>query len=159
MYHGQLGVKFKSFSLTYALGISPNKAQLNTNKFAFTNQVSLALFLKRSKSYHRPVYRIEEEKYPDKTRKIQRIYIDNELSSYTEYFKDGEVKIDKNFKNGVLIGYYFEYFQNGESVEGQYKNGLKDGKWFYSDSKGNNYKYEIYKMGKLVEEKLLPKEN
>ena len=155
MYHGQLGVKFKSFSLTYALGMSPYKAVSNMNKFAFSNQVSLEVFLKRSKSYHRPVYRIEEEKYSDKSIKIVRIYTDNELVSYTEFFKDGEVKIDKNFKNGVLIGYYLEYFQNGESVEGKYKNGLKDGKWFYSDSKGNNFKYEIYKMGKLVEEKTI----
>jgi hypothetical protein len=158
MYHGQLGLKFKSFSLTYALGMSPYNVQSNTNKFAFTNQVSLELFLKRSKSYHRPVYRKEEE-YPDQSIKIERIYVDDQLCDYTEYFENGDQKIVKSFKNGTLIGYYFEYFENGESVEGKYKNGLKDGKWFYSDSKGNNYKYEIYKMGKLVEVKLLPKEN
>ena len=153
MYHGQLGLKFKSFSLTYSLGMSPYKAVSNTNKFAFSNQVSLDLFLKRSKSYHKPVYRTEYEEYSDKSIKIERFYVDNELSSYTEYFKDGEEKNVKYFKNGNLIGRYLEYFENGESVEGKYKNGLKDGKWIYSDSKGNNYKYEIYKMGKLVEEK------
>ena len=159
MYHGQLGVKFKSFSLTYALGMSPYKAVSDKNKFTFSNQVSVDLFLKRSKSYHKSVYRIEEVKYSDNSIKIERIYIDNELDSYTEYFKDGEEKVVKYFKKGNQIGRYLEYFENGESVEGQYKNGLKNGKWFYSDSKGNNYKYEIYKMGKLVEEKLLPKEN
>jgi antitoxin component YwqK of YwqJK toxin-antitoxin module len=159
MYHGQLGLKFKSFSLTYSLGMSPYKALSNMNKFAFSNQVSLELFLKRSKSYHRPVHRIEEETYPDKSIKIERIYVDDQLCDYNEYFENGDQKIVKSFKNGTLIGRYLEYFENGESVEGQYKNGLKNGKWFYSDSKGNNYKYEIYKMGKLVEEKLLPKEN
>jgi hypothetical protein len=159
MYHGQVGLKFEKINFTYAVGVSPFLNLETNNKIALTNQISLEVFLKRSKSYHKPVFRREFEYYPDSSLKIERNYIDDELSSFTEYFKDGEVKIDKNFKNSVLIGYYFEYFQNGESVEGQYKNGLKDGKWFYNDSKGNNFKYEIYKMGKLVKEKVLPKDN
>ena len=49
-----------------------------------------------------------------------------------DYFKNGELKGEGNYKNGKKDGLWKLYFENGElKGEGNYKNGKKDGLWKY----------------------------
>ena len=52
----------------------------------------------------------------------------NEIAK--QYYLDGSVKFEANFKLGIKNGTQKSYFQNGKIYsEGSYKNGEKDGLW------------------------------
>lgn len=154
MYHIQTGLNFKIFKINYGFGISPYKSLGIISKYAITSQVTMELDLKRRKSYHRPKIKYEYEKFAAKTMKIERILMDDKLVSYTEYFDNGELKINKNFKDDLLDGAYLEGNKEGwEVISGHYKKGLKNGSWNYYNDNGEKIKFEKYKMGELIEKR------
>lgn len=80
------------------------------------------------------------------------------------YYETGEKWQDYNWQNGVFVGNYKEYYENGEPKRsGQYaakvsteqkaalkEEGIKTGKWKEYDSFGRVVKEEVYENGKLV---------
>jgi len=62
------------------------------------------------------------------------------------YFENGKVFIEENFYKGKLDGFYKEYDSLGNIItEGQYIEGLEDGKWKYN--LGDLYQEGNYKEG------------
>ena len=58
---------------------------------------------------------------------------------------------DKNYK---LQGKWTEYYQNGQmKLNGHYKNGKRNGKWKYYSDTGDKTRKEKYKNGTLVKSK------
>jgi len=55
------------------------------------------------------------------------------------------------FKNGVFNGNYFLYYESGQiKVKGKYKDGKKDGKWFFFRTNGDTYKTIKYRNDSLI---------
>ena len=47
---------------------------------------------------------------------------------HTEYFKNGQKKIEKNYKDGRLHGKWTEWYENGQKKkDGNYTDGITDG--------------------------------
>lgn len=152
MYHSQAGLKFEKYQLSYGFGITPYKNNESSLKMAFTSQATLEYYLKRRKSYHKPTYTYEIEKFPDNSIKKDLIFMDGVLISHYEYFENGEDKLVKNYRNGLLDGIYSEGNIDGWTiVSGKYKKGLKHGSWKYCNEKGDRIRYEKYNMGELIE--------
>ena len=68
----------------------------------------------------------------------------------TSWFENGQIKSEKNYKNGKRDGKYTTWFENGhKAYEANYKNGKRDGKktvWFEN---GQIWTEENYKDDKL----------
>ena len=68
----------------------------------------------------------------------------------TSWWKNGQIKSEKNYKNGKRDGKYTTWFENGhKAYEANYKNGKRDGKktvWFEN---GQIWTEENYKDDKL----------
>lgn len=70
--------------------------------------------------------------------------------SYKEFYENGNLKVEGNFKEGKQHGSYKKYYSNGEiHIKGSYKDGELDGvrKTYYKN--GELEKKEKYKAGKL----------
>ena len=58
------------------------------------------------------------------------------------YYKNGDLFIKSNYKNGLSHGSWISYWRNGQLwSKGNYKNNKKEGKWFEYDKYGRS-KYE-----------------
>ena len=56
---------------------------------------------------------------------------EGDLVKATYYFEDGAIKEQGFFKNGKLTGTWISYNEQGQkTMIGQYKAGMKVGKWF-----------------------------
>ena len=69
--------------------------------------------------------------------------------SYKEFYENGNLKVEGNFKEGKQHGSYKKYYSNGEiHIKGSYKDGKLDGvrKTYYEN--GELEEKEKYKMGK-----------
>lgn len=76
----------------------------------------------------------------------QQIY-----KEFTEAKRDGSYEV-VSYKNGVREGRYIKYTVNNNiSIEGEYKNGFKNGEWVYFITSINSMcKKEIYENGNLI---------
>ena len=129
-------------------------------------------------SYGLPSLRVEAERWtrPSRTSKpaTQR------QGTYREYFDNGVLKSEKNFKDdqlhgrcrsyykkgnlrqqvnyqeGIINGKAFEFYENGQyKLESNYNNGKADGvsKLYYNN--GNLYSFMVYNNGQLIKETIL----
>ena len=60
----------------------------------------------------------------------------DKLKMEREYYEDGEIKEEGNYKDGERDGKYTSYYKNGQiKSEGNYKDGERVGKWisYYED--------------------------
>ena len=74
------------------------------------------------------------------------------LTKTISYHSNGQIWIEKNYKDGELDGKWTYYYENGQiEREGNYKDGLEDGKWTSNQKNGQIWKEENYKDGELVE--------
>ena len=70
---------------------------------------------------------------------------------YVEYYENGQVEVEGNYKDGVKDGKHVGYYKNGQIlVEGNYKDGKEDGKWVGYYSSGEIKREENYKDGQRV---------
>jgi antitoxin component YwqK of YwqJK toxin-antitoxin module len=71
---------------------------------------------------------------------------------YTSYFEDGKVQFEGNYRNGLLEGKCIEWDQEGRKSEGSYTEGKKEGCWVInkmdSSSWEAGYYHNGYKQGK-----------
>jgi hypothetical protein len=156
MYHTQFGFEFKHIKAMYSIGVSPYQNSTLERKYGVTSQATLEVSLKRHKKYHRPVETSNMEFYPNNSTKVVRYYIDNELVNIIELDLEGNEILTKNFKNGVLNGYYSEYDSESKLIiSGNYRMGVKDGKWTYVDADYNLVKREKYVDGNLIETEVI----
>jgi antitoxin component YwqK of YwqJK toxin-antitoxin module len=109
--------------------------------------------LKRNKRYHKPIYHDTSEYYNDRKLKVNRQFKDGVLIAEIEYFQNGEIKSEKNFENGKLDGFYAEYYENNDNtrIQGKYDQGIKIGNWYYWNSEGSCYRLERYDKGVLID--------
>ena len=78
----------------------------------------------------------------------------DKMKMVREYYRNGQIEKEKNYKDGELDGKWTYYRENGQiEIEENYKDGKKDGKWTYYNKDGSIDKVEEYKNGKLIETK------
>lgn len=57
----------------------------------------------------------------------------------TYFYENGQVQQEGFFENGKLEGTWVSYNEQGEKISlGEYKDGLKTGKWFFWSQNGDN---------------------
>jgi antitoxin component YwqK of YwqJK toxin-antitoxin module len=88
----------------------------------------------------------------NKTIKANAVFESDMLEGiYTEYFENGTQKAKMLYKAGLADGDAEFYYPNGKlKITAEYKDGLKNGKWFYFDEKGKEIGREKYKRGERV---------
>ncbi|RLD80730.1 MAG: hypothetical protein DRJ10_07045 [Bacteroidetes bacterium] len=70
---------------------------------------------------------------------------------WRQYYNDGKKRLESRIDNGKRNSAYYLYYQSGRvKIRGRYKNDRMDGKWIYSDFKGEIVK-EIYYMNGVAE--------
>ncbi len=76
---------------------------------------------------------------------------DEPTGKYIEYWQNGFVKMEGEYKDGVKNGIFREYYLNGNTkFEGIIKNDIPQDKQYFSNEKGKNIKIETWKKGKLI---------
>ncbi|HEY8399925.1 MAG TPA: hypothetical protein VIK89_01615 [Cytophagaceae bacterium] len=99
-----------------------------------------------------------EWKFYDKYGKLSKIenYKDGQIVSHKSFFKNGEIKDEGVYQNGMLDGYYKSYFVNGKTyAEGWYRADKQEGYWYYYHPNGklnSVYYYENGEKTGFVEE-------
>ncbi len=69
---------------------------------------------------------------------------------YTDYDEYGQIRNERNYKDGEKDGKWTVYYENGQiGSEGNYKDGKKDGKWTGYHENGQIQVVGNYKEGKL----------
>ena len=78
-------------------------------------------------------------KYRSNGIKVIKFYIGNNNYDKTMiFYKNGNPKQEKNYKNGILNGNLFSFWDNGIiHTRGKYKNKHRTGVWETFDEKGN----------------------
>lgn len=86
--------------------------------------------------------------------KANKVFVPQGIS--TEYFKEGGVKVERSFQDGMLQGIWKQYYDTGElewevtytkeSMSGSYKNYYKNGKLKIEGLCKNNLKEDIEKQ-------------
>lgn len=69
--------------------------------------------------------------------------------SYKEYYSNGRKKVSLSIDDGLFDGEAIFYYRNGQiKIEGKYKNGLRHGKWRYYTKSGDLINKESWRKGK-----------
>jgi len=85
--------------------------------------------------------------YDEEKTKLKEVYSYEKIHKYDPRNPDEERKTELR-KHGP----YFYYYRNGQlKISGNYKEGSKHGDWKHYDQKGNLTKLEKFKKGKLRE--------
>ena len=72
------------------------------------------------------------------------------IGDYFNYYKNGDVEYISPYKEGVLDGYYVAYHINKQmSTQGWYKEGNQHGEWLYYNLDGSLDAINFYHKGKL----------
>ena len=81
--------------------------------------------------------------------KLSRWWING---SVKDYYENGQLKAELNYKNGKLDGLEKEYHQNGQLyIEENYKDGKLEGESTNYDENGNLTSKAIFKDDEMVE--------
>ena len=71
-----------------------------------------------------------------------------------EYYPDGKLKSEINYRQAVRDGMYRLYYDNGKlQASGNYRDGLKEGTWQMYNENGMLTAEETYMQGKLLSKK------
>ncbi len=88
---------------------------------------------------------------PDKKAKI-KVKFENEMivDNYKEFYENGILKADIEYEDGKPNGYAKFYYTSGIlKINGDYKEGVKKGKWLYYTETGQVFNKEKWKKGNL----------
>ncbi len=70
---------------------------------------------------------------------------ENNYDKTMVFYKNGNPKQEKNYKNGNLDGNLISYYENGQvHTKGKYKNNYRVGEWITFDPKGKVLLSETY---------------
>ena len=107
-------------------------------------------WLKHFSSEYEKHIGLEEQKIAE-----ELTHVDDQLQGpWLQYYTDGTIKMKGQYENGVKTGLFILNHPNGKlEAKGMYANSLKEGLWEQFDEEGNITKEEIYRRGKLIEEK------
>ncbi len=86
--------------------------------------------------------------YENGAKKSLEEYADDQLSSETKWYEDGQVSLAVTYKNGNYDGWYREYYPNGKlRVEQEYLDAIKQGHYrsFFED--GGKYYEGFFDKG------------
>jgi antitoxin component YwqK of YwqJK toxin-antitoxin module len=73
----------------------------------------------------------------------------DKMKMVKEYYRNGQIEREKNYKDGKLDGKYTLYYYNGEiKSEKNFKDGKKDGKWTLYHENGQRRSEENYIDGR-----------
>jgi uncharacterized protein len=73
---------------------------------------------------------------------------DEPFTGEIQSYSNGKVVLEGNVKNGLKEGLWISYYPNGQKkTEGLYKDGLKEGTWTYWSENGVQENLEMYKVG------------
>ncbi|MBN1198244.1 MAG: hypothetical protein JXA23_02750 [Bacteroidales bacterium] len=79
------------------------------------------------------------------------LYMVNDDEPFTgeiQSYANGRVEMEGNVRNGLKEGLWIYYYPNGQKqMEGIYKDGLKEGTWTYWTDNGVQENIELYKLG------------
>jgi antitoxin component YwqK of YwqJK toxin-antitoxin module len=94
---------------------------------------------------------------------IQTLYssysTENDTSVCDTIFYFPNLKMRKHiiYKNGMINGYYREFYQNGNlKVSGSYILGIREGDWLFYDETETVLEHKRYLRGQVTEEKIYP---
>ena len=72
---------------------------------------------------------------------------------HVEYYKSGQVEVEKNYIDNKKDGKWIWYFENGQiEQEGNYMDDKRNGKWVFYDETGKIKRSEYYENGKIKEQ-------
>ncbi|MCX5903605.1 MAG: hypothetical protein NTV89_09085 [Proteobacteria bacterium] len=75
-----------------------------------------------------------------------------------EYYPDGKLKSEINYRQAARDGMYRLYYENGQlQAAGNYRDGLQEGPWKMYDENGTLQSEETYMQGKLIDKKTYSK--
>ncbi len=120
---------------------------------AFTIRSYEEIKNKGDKSYSTIYFDKVFEYYPTGELKSIKIFNENkeQTGKYIEYWENGFVKNEGEYKDEKRNGIFREYYQNGNTkFEGIIKNDIPQDKQYFSNNKGKIIKIETWKKGKLV---------
>lgn len=86
---------------------------------------------------------------------MQEEYKYGELVNKTlyDYYENGQIESEKNYKDGKLEGKFIDWYKNGQKfIEGNYKDFKPDDKWTFWKKNGKKEEERFYKDNILVEE-------
>jgi antitoxin component YwqK of YwqJK toxin-antitoxin module len=85
--------------------------------------------------------------------KVEYLESNKENYRYSEYFEDGQLKIESTYQRGLLDGDFRQYYRNGQLMYlRHYNQGVIIGvEQFYSET-GEIQQQRIYKNSRIVDE-------
>ena len=91
-------------------------------------------------------------KYRSSNIKVVKFHIgDNHYDKTTVYYRNGQIKQEKNYKNGKLSGNLISYWDNGLiHIKGKYKKNERIGVWRTFNKKGRLVLSENHLEGKFI---------
>jgi antitoxin component YwqK of YwqJK toxin-antitoxin module len=104
-------------------------------------------------SFKKKLIHLQDEiYYRNGSLRLEKNYKDGELDGkYILYYKNGQIYEERNYKDGKEDGKYTWYYEDGQiREEGNYKDGKKDGKWTYYYENGQISSERNYKDGRLI---------
>jgi antitoxin component YwqK of YwqJK toxin-antitoxin module len=123
-------------------------------KSLFTRTFESFIEDKKYKAVYKTVYvdKVLEYYETGELRCIKFFNNDDELNGkYIEYWQNGFVKIEGEYKDGNKNGIFREYYENGNTkFEGIIKDDIPQGKQYFSNEKGKSIKIETWKNGKII---------
>ena len=119
----------------------------------FTNRSYIEIKNKGEKSYTKIYFdKVFEYYLTGELKSIATVNEDEKRTDkFIEYWENGFVKKEGEYKDGVKNGIFREYHQNGNTkFEGIIKNDTPQEKQYFSNDKGKNIKIETWRKGKLL---------
>ena len=119
----------------------------------FTNRSYFEIKNKGEKSYTKIYFdKVFEYYLTGELKSIATLNEDEKRTDkFIEYWENGFVKKEGEYKDGVKNGIFREYHQNGNTkFEGIIKNDIPQEKQYFSNDKGKNIKIETWRKGKLL---------
>jgi hypothetical protein len=88
------------------------------------------------------------EHYDDGQLKFERNFKDGELhGKYTSWYESGQKKSEENYEDGELHGKYTSWYESGQKKsEENYEDGEASGRWFYWNENGKIEAWSSYKL-------------
>lgn len=82
---------------------------------------------------------------------------DTSICDTVFYFPNLKMRKHIIYKNGIINGYYREFYLNGNiKVSGSYILGIQEGDWLFYDEKWTTVEQKRYLRGQVVEAKTYP---
>jgi uncharacterized protein len=92
--------------------------------------------------------KINYDKLQDRNGLLYMVNNDEPFTGEIVSYRNGKIELEGNVKDGLKEGLWIYYYPNGQKkMEGIYKDGLKEGTWTYWQENGMQENLEKYKLG------------